>query len=211
MAPGPSSGPLVARDQKNDLAASATGDGTGVRRDHHAGDSSSFVTAQIDIEDWSQRAKALGGTSNVLFAALAARAGQVVGRLGEDGRAMLSFPVNMRTEGDTRGNAPSTITVMADPEKVSTDLTELRSEIKRELAGVDEWTRMMMTPLPLTPWCRSSRYGGWKRWCSRSASPSVARTSDSSSPRSTGPTGPTPSASRPAWSSPASPRWTSND
>lgn len=86
-----------------------------------------------------------------MFAALAARVGQVVGRLGDDGRAMLSFPVNIRTEGDTRGNALSTITVMADPEKVSTDLSELRGDIRRELAGVDEWTRMMLTPLPLTP------------------------------------------------------------
>ncbi|OKH84016.1 hypothetical protein EB75_05905 [Mycobacterium sp. ST-F2] len=141
----------IARDQKNDLAASAKSVTAPVSGGITTPVTPPFVTAQIDIEDWSQRAKALGGTSNVLFAALAARVGQVVGRLGEDGRAMLSFPVNIRTEGDTRGNALSTITVMADPEKVSTDLTELRSEIKRELAGVDEWTRMMMTPLPLTP------------------------------------------------------------
>ncbi|MUM07342.1 MULTISPECIES: hypothetical protein [unclassified Mycolicibacterium] len=141
----------IARDQKSDLAASAKSVTAPVSSGITTPVTPPFVTAVLDIDEWDQRAKALGGTSNVLFAAFAARVGQVVGRLGDDGRAMLSFPVNIRTEGDTRGNALSTITVMADPEKVSTDLTELRGEIKRELAGVDEWTRMMLTPLPLTP------------------------------------------------------------
>ncbi|MGX9671952.1 wax ester/triacylglycerol synthase domain-containing protein [Mycobacterium sp. HM-7] len=141
----------IARDQKGDLAASAKSVTAPVSSGITTPVTPPFVTIYLDLDEWHQRAKALGGTSNVLFAALGARIGQVVGRLGEDGRAMLSFPVNIRTEGDTRGNALSTITVMADPEKVSTDLSELRGEIKRELAGVDEWTRMMLTPLPLTP------------------------------------------------------------
>ncbi|SHW08228.1 Fatty acyl-AMP ligase FadD28 and polyketide synthase [Mycobacteroides abscessus subsp. abscessus] len=141
----------IARDQKGDLAASAKSVSAPVSSGITTPVTPPFVTVHVEIEEWYQRAKALGGTSNVLFAALAARVGQVVGRLGDDGRAMLSFPVNIRTEGDTRGNALSTITVMADPEKVSTDLSELRGDIRRELAGVDEWTRMMLTPLPLTP------------------------------------------------------------
>lgn len=141
----------IARDQKGDLAASAKSVSAPVSSGSTTPVTPPFVTVHVEIEEWYQRAKALGGTSNVLFAALAARVGQVVGRLGDDGRAMLSFPVNIRTEGDTRGNALSTITVMADPEKVSTDLSELRGDIRRELAGVDEWTRMMLTPLPLTP------------------------------------------------------------
>ena len=141
----------IARDQKGDLAASAKSATAPVSSGITTPVRPPFVTVHLDLEEWNQRAKALGGTSNVLFAALGARVGQVAGRLGDDGRAMLSFPVSIRTEGDTRGNALSTITVMADPEKVSTDLTELRGDVKHELAGVDEWTQMMMTPLPLTP------------------------------------------------------------
>ncbi|WP_208103621.1 wax ester/triacylglycerol synthase domain-containing protein [Mycolicibacterium sp. CBMA 226] len=141
----------IARDQKGDLAASAKSVTAPVSSGITTPVTPPFVTVHVEIEEWHQRAKALNGTGNVMFAALAAQVGQVVGRLGDDGRAMLSFPVNIRNDGDTRGNALSTITVMADPEKVSTDLSELRGDIKRELAGVDEWTKMMLTPLPLTP------------------------------------------------------------
>ncbi|MDR3661422.1 MAG: hypothetical protein P4L86_13715 [Mycobacterium sp.] len=142
----------IAREQKSDLAASAKSVTAPVSGD--GGDTPvplPFVAAHVDIDEWHRRAKSLGGTSNVLFAGFAARLGQVIGRLDDDGRAMLSFPVSIRTESDTRGNALSTITVMADPVKVNTDLTEVRGDIKRELGGVEEWTRMMLTPLPLTP------------------------------------------------------------
>lgn len=141
----------VAREQKSELTTSArtvsapvtTGDDQPIRLP--------TVTVHIDARAWQQRADDLGGTSNTLFAALSARVGSELGRLDDGNRAMLSFPVSVRTEGDTRGNALATITVMADPKLLTTDLHTLRGDIKTELTGVDEWFRTMSAPLPLTP------------------------------------------------------------
>ncbi|MGB8406032.1 MAG: hypothetical protein WCE30_18380 [Mycobacterium sp.] len=141
----------IAREQKSDLATSARTTSAPVTTGTDAPVRLPTVTLYVETETWNRRAESLGGTSNVLFAAFGARLGQVIGRVADDGRAMLSFPVSIRSDGDTRGNALTTITVMTDPAPVDTDLSELRSGIKQELAGVDEWTTAMMTPLPLTP------------------------------------------------------------
>ncbi|MDZ7883837.1 MAG: hypothetical protein U5N53_13410 [Mycobacterium sp.] len=65
---------------------------------------------------------------------------------------MLSLPVSERVDGDTRGNALNTITVMADGERSPVDLGEIRAGIKAaltELAGRREW---LLAPLPLVPY-----------------------------------------------------------
>jgi diacylglycerol O-acyltransferase len=144
-------GARVARQQRSELAASARSVSAPVTSvDGHRA-ALPTVTIYVDPSVWDQRAESLGGSSNTLFAALAARVGTELGRIDDDHRAMLSFPVSVRTNGDTRGNALATITVMADPKLVTTDLRTLRSDIKRELAGVDEWFRVMTAPLALTP------------------------------------------------------------
>jgi hypothetical protein len=141
----------VARKEKSDLAASARSVSAPVTTGTDEPVTLPTVTVHVDTDAWDQRAKTLGGTSNVLFAAVATRVGRELGRLDEDGQAMLSFPVSVRTEGDTRGNALTTITVMTDPELLTAELRALRGEIKAELAGVDEWTKAMLAPLPLVP------------------------------------------------------------
>lgn len=144
-------GARVARAQRADLAASArsvsapvtTGDDRPLRPP--------TAVVHIDAAAWDRRAESLGGTSNTLFAALATRVGAELGRVDDTDRAMLSFPVSVRRPGDTRGNALATITVLAEPKLVTSDLRALRHDIKHELTGVDEWFRMMTAPLPLTP------------------------------------------------------------
>lgn len=144
-------GARVAREQRAELAASArtvsapvtTGDDRPLRLP--------TTVVHLDVAAWDQRAKSLGGSSNTLFAALCTRVGAELGRVDDSDRAMLSFPVSVRRPGDTRGNALATITVLADPKLVTSDLGALRQDIRHELAGVDEWFRVMTAPLPLTP------------------------------------------------------------
>ena len=55
---------------------------------------------------WTMAAKCCGrygdmGTSNSLFAGIAARMGQLMGRVDDRGLVKLAFPVSERTEGDT--------------------------------------------------------------------------------------------------------------
>ena len=110
------------------------------------------ISVRVDQAEWDARATALGGSSNVLLAGIAARIGAIVGRVDADGAAMLSLPVSERVDGDTRGNALNTITVMADGQRATEDLGEIRAGIKgalTELAGRREW---LLAPLPLVPY-----------------------------------------------------------
>lgn len=145
-------GARVAREQRSDLAASARSVSAPVRTGDDHPIRLPTVVVHVDATVWDQRAESLGGTSNTLFAALATRVGTELGRVDDTDRAMLSFPVSVRRPGDTRGNALATITVLAEPKLVTSDLGALRHDIKHELTGVDEWFRMMTAPLPLTPW-----------------------------------------------------------
>jgi diacylglycerol O-acyltransferase / wax synthase len=69
----------------------------------------------------------------------------------EQGLVTLSCPVNVRGEGDTRANALTAITVLADPAKVSTGLAELRAGIKQALVSLSDTAAELLAPLPLTP------------------------------------------------------------
>ena len=109
------------------------------------------VAVFIDDVAWDARAQALGGTSNSLFAGIAARIGQFMGRVDDQGWVKLSFPVSERTEGDTRGNALTAMTLTVDPRRVSDSLTDVRAEIKRSLAALAETRNELLAPLPLTP------------------------------------------------------------
>jgi hypothetical protein len=105
----------------------------------------------IEEAQWDARAEALGGTSNSLFAGIAARMGQVMGRVDDRGLVKLAFPVSERTEGDTRANALTGMMLTVDPTGVSESLAGVRAEIKRNLAVLSETRNELLAPLPLTP------------------------------------------------------------
>ncbi|MCV7357882.1 condensation domain-containing protein [Mycolicibacterium fluoranthenivorans] len=109
------------------------------------------VTAFIDIDDWDRTAKALGGTSNSLFAGLAARLGARRGRVAADGLVKLSWPVSERQPGDTRANALIATHMTADPAVVTADLAGVRAAMKQALSESAEMSARLMGPLPLTP------------------------------------------------------------
>lgn len=140
----------VARAERGDLATSvrATGESS-------AGDDRPLlppaVVAFVDTAQWDACAHRLGGTSNSLFSAVAARLGHRLGRVDEHGLAYLSWPVSERTEGDTRANALVEANMSVDPEQVLTDLSALRSATKRALSESAETSVRMTGPLPLTP------------------------------------------------------------
>lgn len=140
----------VARAERGDLATSFK-----AAADTPAGDDRPLlppsVVAFIDAEQWDTCARRLGGTSNSLFSAVAARLGGRLGRVDDDGLAYLSWPVSQRTEGDTRANALVEASMSVDPEQVVTDLTALRAATKQALATSAETSVRMTGPLPLTP------------------------------------------------------------
>ncbi|MDH6193824.1 diacylglycerol O-acyltransferase [Mycobacterium frederiksbergense] len=141
----------VARAEREDLATSfktageepPTGDDIPVL--------APTVAVFIDLDQWDDRARQLGGTSNSLFAGLATRLGRMLGRGGDDGLVTLSWPVSDRTEGDTRANALIAAKMRADPDIVITDLNPVRSAMKSALAESGELSARLLAPLPLTP------------------------------------------------------------
>ncbi|MHA3022232.1 hypothetical protein ACXPWS_18505 [Mycobacterium sp. BMJ-28] len=140
----------IAREQKDELADSAKAAPPVLA---HAEQQATVPTlaVRVDLGQFDAVASNLGGTRNVLFAAVAARLGQGLGRVDGSGRAMLSFPVSERTDGDTTGNALNTITVLADPDAVLADLSGLRGDLKQALVTMAETRDATLAPLPLTP------------------------------------------------------------
>ena len=86
------------------------------------------ATIFVDADEWDARAHSLGGTSNTLLEALAARLAQRVGRVTADGSVTLTMPVNQRTAGDTRANAITNVDITVDPAPATTDLREIRQQ-----------------------------------------------------------------------------------
>lgn len=111
-----------------------------------------MATVFVDADRWEARARALGGTSNTLLVAMAARFAQQVGRMTADGSVVVGIPVNERTADDTRANATSNVVVIVDPAPATTDLREMRATIKQALASdqqVREDVRAAMSLVPL--------------------------------------------------------------
>jgi hypothetical protein len=107
------------------------------------------LTAYVDLAEWNERAKGLGGNSLFLLAGFAARLGVRMGRVRDDGSVTLSFPMSNRAENDTRGNALVFLVVSVDPTHLSSDLREIRVKIRRALADLSETSGEMLGPLPL--------------------------------------------------------------
>lgn len=109
------------------------------------------VTVYADAQVWDERAAALGGTSTSLFIGVTARLGGRLGWVNGDGRVEVTVPVNERTEDDTRGNALTQVSVIADPNEVCDDLSAVRAEVKAALSRLSEARHELLAPLPLAP------------------------------------------------------------
>ena len=110
------------------------------------------ITIQIDVHEWDARVTDLGGTSNALLNAIAAKAGERLGwRRADDGAVGLRFVVSDRTENDTRANAVSFVTIDIDPAQVTTDLSGVYAAVKRALSTLGEAPDESLEVLPLTP------------------------------------------------------------
>jgi hypothetical protein len=108
------------------------------------------LTAYVDLPEWNERAKDLGGSSFFLFAGFVGRLGVRMGRVRDDGSVTLSFPISDRTENDTRGNALVFRVVSVDPTHLSSDLRQIRVKIRQALADPSETSEELLGPLPLT-------------------------------------------------------------
>lgn len=113
------------------------------------------VTIAVDLDDWDAVAKTLGGTSNTLVAALAAKLGDRIGRRrASDGAVTLHLPISQRTESDTRAIAVAFAQVSVDPTQLATDLRNVRAEIQQALRSLRERTddsTELLSLVPFTP------------------------------------------------------------
>jgi acyl transferase domain-containing protein/acyl-CoA synthetase (AMP-forming)/AMP-acid ligase II/NADPH-dependent curcumin reductase CurA/acyl carrier protein/NADP-dependent 3-hydroxy acid dehydrogenase YdfG len=91
------------------------------------------LTAFIDLAEWDAHAKSLGASSNSLVAAVACRLAVRAGRVHDDGTVTLRFPVSLRTEHDTRGNALTVVDVTVDPTHAATDLKDMHVQITQAI------------------------------------------------------------------------------
>jgi hypothetical protein len=109
------------------------------------------ATIFVDADDWDARAQALGGTSNTLLAAFAARLASGLGRVTSDGSVTLDIPVNERFPGDTRAGAIRDAHVTVDPAPATNELREMRATIKQALIDHEKVVDDEMTLMPLVP------------------------------------------------------------
>ncbi|MBU9763048.1 hypothetical protein FR943_04190 [Mycobacterium sp. TNTM28] len=123
------------------------------------------VTAWVKISDWDARAKALGGTTNVLTAAFTAKLGDGTGfRHDSDGTVCVQTIVNDRTFGDTRAIAVSFARIRVDPAVVTTDLRGVRADIKQALTAVKEAPDEAAALAPLTPFTPKKAWQQMVNW-----------------------------------------------
>ncbi|WP_120313567.1 SDR family NAD(P)-dependent oxidoreductase, partial [Mycobacterium alsense] len=122
------------------------------------------VSAYIDLAEWDARAKSLGASSNSLVAGIACRLAVRVGRVQDDGKVTLRFLVSLRTDGDTRGNALTSVDVAVDPTHAATDLGDMQGRITQAiLAAMEDPDNEWLAPLPLaamTPVWAARRVAG---------------------------------------------------
>lgn len=108
------------------------------------------VAVLVPTAHWDQRAESLGGTSNSLLVGLTSRLCGILGWLDADGLVNLTFPVNERTPGDTRGNALSSASMTVVP-TAATDLRGIRAEVKAALVRLSKIRDRVLAPLALMP------------------------------------------------------------
>lgn len=109
------------------------------------------VAAVVDAGAWDERAAALGGSSNALMTAFAARIAFIRGYADGAGRVTVQLPVSQRTQADNRANALTGISVETDASVVNTSLAGVRAELKKALSGLEAEEHKLIASLPLTP------------------------------------------------------------
>ena len=109
------------------------------------------VTAYVDTDQWDRRAAELGGTPTSVFIGLTARLGGRLGWITDQGLVGVTVPVNERTDGDTRGNALTQVSMTVDPDQVCADLRPVRADLKAALTTLGQARHELLTPLPLVP------------------------------------------------------------
>lgn len=110
------------------------------------------ISIYVDLDEWDARAKVLGGASNTLAAAFAAKLAERLGRRrAGDGAVTLQLAMSDRTEDDTRAIAVSFARVSVDPTGVTTDLGDVRAAIKEALRTLHETRDESLRILWLTP------------------------------------------------------------
>ncbi|KZS66697.1 hypothetical protein LAUMK35_04326 [Mycobacterium pseudokansasii] len=110
------------------------------------------IAIHVDLDQWDERASALGGTSHHLAAGLAAKLGERMGRgRAGNGTVTLQVPLSDRTEDDARANTLSFVSVSVDPSRVTTDLSHTRAAIKRVFNTLRETPEVASPMLPLAP------------------------------------------------------------
>jgi hypothetical protein len=141
----------LARDSRQDVASSFS---SAPPRPRDAADHQPlvvpFLSALVDVAEWDARAKSLGGNGYTLLAGFAARLGVRMGRVCDDGTVTLSVPISDRTENDTRGNALMFSVASVDPTHLSSDLSDVRLNLKQAIAELAENADKLLAPLPLT-------------------------------------------------------------
>jgi hypothetical protein len=111
------------------------------------------VSFLVDQQDWDDRAKSLNGNSYSLFAGVAAKLAEQMGRIGPDGAVTLNVALNDRTSlDDTRAHAMLFAPVILDPAPVTTDLSDARIVIRQALKTARETTDEALQLLPLVPY-----------------------------------------------------------
>jgi len=108
------------------------------------------VVIWVPTPHWDERAESLGGTSNALLVGFTSRLCDILGWLDADGLVNVTFPVNERTPGDTRGNALSSASMTVDP-ATATDLRGIRAGVKEALIRLSKTRDRVMAPLALMP------------------------------------------------------------
>ncbi|MUL63416.1 hypothetical protein BOO86_02970 [Mycobacterium sp. CBMA 234] len=123
------------------------------------------VSAWVAIDDWEARAKALGGVTNTLAAAVTAKLGDATGfRHGGDGKVCVQTIVNDRTFGDTRAVAVSFARVRVDPTVVTTDLSGVRADTKQALQAAKEAPDDSAQLAALTPFTPNKLWSQLVNW-----------------------------------------------
>ena len=114
------------------------------------------VTIAVDLDEWDARAKVLNGTSNTLAAALTAKLGDYLGRRRHsDGAVTVQLIMSERTDlDDPRAMAVSIAHVGIDPTRVTTDLNDARTDIKKALdtrRETPDESLQLASLIPFTP------------------------------------------------------------
>ena len=109
------------------------------------------VAVVVDAGAWDERAAALGGSSNALMTAFAARIAFIRGYADGAGRVTVQLPVSQRTQADNRANALTGISVEADAREVNTSIAAIRADLKEALSGLAAEEHKLIASLPLTP------------------------------------------------------------